>query len=240
MKNIHKIAVLAVLILGGMAVLWGSGCSSTPSNPSTPTATPTATVVFNWAYPEIYTTNNYPAAYIQLQVNGSPVTDAAVTLSGSFVGSPVTAAYQTTINHSGQLYANYQFQSFTYTAGQTYIMATTDLGATASATVVAPGGVSLSLDSNGAVTLADAAIPGNSNFIVVDDSGGTTTTLSLTNVTFPVTIAPPPSTVYPGGSGTIYDVDVRSQYKTNTASNATVALGSIYLWEEKDQPVTIP
>lgn len=232
------------VILSGIAMLsvsmliLGPGCGSSPSSPSGPT--PTATVSISWAYPEVYTTNNYPNGYIQLQVNGSPVTNAAVTLTGSFAGAPVTGVYQAPITHSTQVYASYQFQSFTYTAGQTYIITTTALGKTASATLTAPGNVSMSLDANGAVTLATAALPGNHNFVVVGDSGGTTTTLSLTNTTFPVTLAPPTSSVYPGGSGTIYEVDVRSEYDTTTATNATVDFGAIELWEEKDQPVTIP
>lgn len=229
-----------ILVLFASAVLLGPGCGNSPASPADPTPTPTATVSISWAYPEVYSTNNTASAYIQLQVNGSPVTNAAVTLAGSFAGAPVTAAYQAPITHSTQVYADYQFQSFTYTAGQTYILITTVLGKTASATLTAPGNVSLSLDSNGAVTLADAGFPGNHNFVVVDDSGGTTTTLSLTNTTFPVTLAPPTSSVYPGGSGTVYEVDVRSQYNTTTATNATVDFGAIELWEEKDQPVTIP
>ncbi len=218
------------------------GCKDAVPHPWPQRATlpPTPTVVFNWAYPEIYTTNNSPSAYIQLQVNGSPVTNAAVTLSGSFAGAPVTAVYQSAITHSGQVYADYQFQTFTYTAGQTYIISTTALGSTAAVTVTAPGNVVLSLDANGAVTLADAGLPGGKGFVVVEDNPYTTTTLNLSNPAFPVTLAPPTSSVYPGGSGTVYDVDVRTEHDSTTATNATVAYGSIELWEEKDQPVTIP
>ncbi len=272
MNNNHKAAVLGIVLVGGLAILSGQGCGSSPSSPSnptatpaasstptssptitqtptstatatitsTPTATPTATVAIEWGYVAVDSYLGNPGGSVQLRVNGSPVTDAAVTMAGTFPGAPVTAAYQFPVTLSGQVLANYQFQPFTYSPGQTYILSTTALGKTAAVTATAPGNISMSLDSNGAVTLANAALPGSDNLVLVNGNGGTTTTLYLSNPAFPVTIAPPPSGAYPGGSGSVYTVSVVARYITTTISNATDTLGDVELWEQKNQPVTIP
>ncbi|HVM32287.1 MAG TPA: hypothetical protein VMU88_04070, partial [bacterium] len=197
-----------------------------------------SSVTIAWAYPEIFYNNGNSSAYLQLQVNDSPVTDAAVSLSGNFPGAPVTLAYASPVTHSGNVYASYQVLGFSYVAGDTYIFTSTALGKTASATLSAPGNLTLSADANGAVTLVNAGIPGSDNSISVYDSSGVTNTLYLSNATFPVTIDA--STAYAGISGTIFNLAVNAENDGGTAHNAGVSYGDFEVAAEASRSVTLP
>ncbi|HET9868940.1 MAG TPA: hypothetical protein VFR02_00370, partial [bacterium] len=82
---------------------------------------------------------------------------------------------------------------------------------------------------------------GNDNSVLIDGDGGTTTTLLVTNATFPVTIDPPPSGAYPGTTGDVYEFDAEARtYTTSGIANAGLSFGQAAIWEEYDHSVTLP
>lgn len=214
------------------------GCSSS-SNPSSPAPTPTPTVAIDWAYAEIEGGNTSSSfALLQVRVNGSPVTDAAVSMSGNFTGAPLAASYNAPVTHSGVVFAGYHFPSFNYEVGKNYILSTTALGKTASVTFTAPGNFTFSSDANAAVTEVSWTDPGNHDFVEIYDPVGNSDTFYINYATSPVDITP--ATAYPGSTGSVYNIYARTQYFTTSVANASVTLGEVGIWYEYDQDVTVP
>ncbi|HVM32286.1 MAG TPA: hypothetical protein VMU88_04065 [bacterium] len=198
---------------------------------------PTASTAITWDSPQIYDNNSGSTAHLGLQVNGAPATDVLVVLSGGFPESPVTASYSYPITDGGQAYAFYQFGSFTYTAGATYVLSSKAMGKTASVTLVGPGGITNDLDSNGAVTLVTVSHPGSFNaFYLLDSSYNPISILSPT--TFPVTVNA--GSAYPGASGTVYDVETYLSNSTTLVANGKMGFGQVVAFSQRDQGVTVP
>lgn len=226
----------------GMVFLTQTGCpNNTPATPAAPTPTPT--VLIEWAYAGVqhydYFGSPSVTSFVQLRANGQPVTNAGVTLFGTFPGAPQVLTYLGPATFSGQVFGSYENGSFTYQAGATYILSTTALGKTASVTSVAPGNMTLGLDSNGAVTLVSWAVEGDKDHVIVDETPANVRTFGVTSgdVDSPVTI---PSTAYPGASGSTYQTEIRLGNSTTFVSNALVTFGKFDIWDQKDRGVTIP
>ncbi len=237
MKEIRwMLGTFSLFLAVSLAALFQSGCGG-GSSPSSPGGG-SSSVTIAWAYPEIFDNDGNSSTYLQLQVNDAPVTDVAVSLSGNFPGAPVALAYSNPVTHSGHIYATYQALGFSYVAGDTYIFTSTASGKTASATLTTPGNLTLSSNANGAVTLADAGVPGNENTVSVYDSSGVTNTFYVTNAVFPVTIDA--STAYAGTTGTVFNLTVNAEIEGGTVHNAGLSFGDFNVSAEASQSVTLP
>lgn len=240
MKKRKIAAILAICLSGLPFVFLWTGCSSSPSSPA-PTPTP-AFYVFGYIERDHNgnTGNNNDTDGVDLLVNGQAVTDASVVLDGNFTGAPLTLASLGTGSASGTIYGNYS-SPLTYQAGKTYILSVTSLGLTAGSTIVAPGNISASNDANGATTLASWTDEGNADRVYVDEyAPGSTRTFDTSNTTAdadsPVTIDP--STAYPDGSSSAYDINIRITTKagfTNALSNSNFTIDT---WHQRG--VTLP
>lgn len=119
-----------------------------------PVPTPTATPDIQWPNAEVSWLNDggfgpfsppYQSAQLDLQVNGLPDSTAGVTLSGSGAGGSLPLTYSGPSTVSGLNCSHFQ-TGITYTPGATYILKSTTSAGSVSATIVAPGGISLAPD----------------------------------------------------------------------------------------------
>ena len=244
-----KVLFFVLLFLGALALsLAQSGCSSTPASPAAgPTPTPTVDIV--WAYPSISSAGGVQDAFVQLRVNGSAVTNAAVTLSGTFSGSPVAMPFSSYVTHGSTQYASYENTTFTYQLGAVYTLSTTAMGKTASSSVTAPGGISLLVDAaNGnAVTYVSWTNEGALDHVYIYENsptGGYTydTAASTTNINSPLSL--PDSgggSLYPGGSGSDYSFDAIIRNESAATLNGSVTLSAnLYAEEYAYRVITLP
>lgn len=206
----------------------------TPTATSTFTATSTATPAVYWyqAYLQRYQYGGNPigqTAFLGLQVNGAPLATANVVLTGSNIPTPVTFTYGGNASQGSVTYAGYGANSgWTYQQGQTYTLTTIAMGVTATATLQAPGPLTLLADGTGAVTEATWTVDGNNDSILAIENG-TTSTYSVGDVDAPYPI--PVATAYPNSGGVTYEVQVHNENAT-TGSIAHTVPGSLFWIED--------
>lgn len=261
MKKARKSAVILAGLSFAAAILAGCPSKNSPSNPSsnptstftptiTSTPTVTATVVTDWWAANIQFqdgTSNGSAAYFYIQVNGQPATTAGVTLSSVPAGVSIPLTYTgSTINEGAPgIFADYYANHYTpLQGGQTYVLSSTALGQTASATLVAPGPISLGTDSSNGNAITQVSwthggtTSGSVSVFVNETSPGSTTTFNTSSgvVTSPVNINE--STAYPGGFGSQYLICPSVYNVFNSVSNATL-LNGIVIYDDFCQSVTL-
>ncbi len=233
------------------AALFLSWACSGPS-PSSPgvteqdkaTATPTVTVTatptssIDWETAAISRGSVSAQAYVYLAVNSTADLTAAVTLSGSFSGSPV--ALITDGNDypiSGKDYALYEATGFSYQPGQSYTITTVTSAGTATATLTAPGNITFApLDTHGAVTQISWSVAGDYNYVSVQElTPSSQYNLNLNwDATSPVVIS---GSVYSGGSASTYDVYAETISQTYEVTGAT-ASSLFQIYENTSKSVT--
>ncbi len=250
MKNFWMIGILLVLGITGIG-LFSSGCGSSPSNPAgtnptptppaaTPTVTSTPTVSFSWYAPYIqlrtFNGTPYKTAEVNLQVNGQPVTNAAVTLTDSTLATAWPLAYSAPETEGGQVYATYNNQTaISYNAGDTYTLTTTDLGQTASCSITLPGGVVTQADSNGAVTEVYCYGGSTREIAIVETNPSSLVTYEV----YPTTASPfsVPVTAYNENTGYSFDVEVYNT--TSVTSIPNISLNGSYFFARQYYDQTI-
>jgi hypothetical protein len=227
-------------VLAGCTVLAALplGCKSqnSPMNPlfqiNTPTHTPTVTATptpaINWYMSGVgrctsiqagvtATPTVYSSAYLDILVNGSPVSTANVYLTGTNLSAPITCPYYG-LSHSGGLdYAHYEtYNSFTYATQETYTLTCEAMGVTTWATQAAPGDISALWDSGGAVTFISWAVDGDSDWMHILDASLSPVTIMWPDLDSPVTLDP--SAPYPAPGQ--YIVEFRARNYTQAVTNA--------------------
>ncbi|HVZ79888.1 MAG TPA: hypothetical protein VHE12_03705 [bacterium] len=237
-----------VLLSAGVILLSGPGCGSSPSSPSGPTPTPTVSIL--WGYPTLDHFTNISnvqsvLAFVYVNVGGQPVTDAAVSLAGTFTGAPVALTYQHPVTFGSLVLGDYENTGLNYEANQTYILTTTAQGKTAAATLIAPGGnITLSADTDGSVTQVSWDHEGSYDLVEVYERspGAVDTFLMGPDVNSPLAVPNSGvSNAYGGGSGASYDVTGQVENRTATVSNASITVGGyFYARDERTVRLTLP
>jgi len=159
-----------------------------------------------------------PVAQLALLVNGAPVTDASVTLSGSFGSVALPYLFNGYFpNETSVNYAVYLAQGgFPYHAGQTYVISAVTSAGLSSVTITAPGG-NVSVSPNGQTATWDHA--GNQDEVTVYNSlnqvfdSADTTADALSPFNIPASVFGPQDT---------YEVDVDVILTSNQVSNAVL------------------
>lgn len=231
--------LFAILVLSGVPFLGGTGCGSSPAGP--------APVSIVWAYPTISHYLGGQFAFVQLRVDNQPLTNAAVTLSGTFTGAPVVLPYSNYVTHGSVVYANYETTTFTYEPNKVYTLSTKAKGKTASGSVTAPGGISVLTNAGGAVTQASWTYDGSADNVDVYENSPTSqatfnTLNSVSDATSPVAIPDNGgSNAYPDGSGSSYSTTTVVKNVTTTISGGTLRSGStLYADDYLISNVTLP
>ena len=223
------------LFLAASLLVFQVSCT-TKSSPTGPVA---GAVTFTWAAPFVLEVNGFPFAEVNLEVNGSPYTGAAVSLS-ALGGGSVPLTYDSRVSLKGRAYSDYDTDNFTYSPGDTYVLSSNVLGTVASVTLVAPGPVAWqTATTGGAITLVTATTQGNFSFLAIQNSNGDAYTLERKNFSFPVTIHPPISATYPAGVS-FFSMDVGAGDTVSSISNATLPYGAVSIYQEKEAGVSIP
>jgi len=208
-----------------------SGPADTATSTFTPTITPTPIAV-RWAGTSISKTNNFGTItqFVQAGVNfgGLAPTTALITLTGSNISTPVTLAYNSTVTNSGIPYATYTQNGtgWTYVAGQTYVINTSYNSTTASATLVAPGNITIAANGSAATW----TVAGNNDEVRVTLAATTTYNNSGT-LSSPYSI---PATAY--ASYGAYTVEVLQDNLANPVPG--IVSGSFDIGEFDYQSVT--
>jgi hypothetical protein len=148
---------LLFFIVSLNTLMVGCGSKNNPATPvaSTPTATPTVSIVWDAPFIEMDSINGTVnlTANMDLQVNGQAVTNAAVSLMDSTAATIWALPYYGPTTLGGQVYAEYyNYNNFAYTPADVYVLTTTALGKTASLSVTLPGSILAIPDGAGAIT----------------------------------------------------------------------------------------
>ena len=151
----------------------GCGGNNNPAAPNNPMPSPTPTPLFSsgiyWKLAQFTHDSRYgTSASLYLEVDGQPVTDATVLLSGPGLSAPVTIPYVFTSTFPEGPFSNYiRSSGLTYVAGGDYTLTTLTTAGTASATLTAPGNFSITPDGS----LITWTVEGNQDSAVVAKDG---------------------------------------------------------------------
>ncbi len=175
-----------------------SPCPWTPSVPYTPTLSPTPFALPSGIYVQgsfghfvgsiLGISFNVNAAFVDLAVNQSPVSDAGITLSWTGGSAPLT--YSGSVTNNGYTLASYS-GGIGMTAGQSYSLKIVTTAGTVTGSGVYPGNLNVAPDGSSFSWTGG----GNYNEIIVSDSNSYTTFLDgPASMSSPFNI---PSTAYP-------------------------------------------
>jgi hypothetical protein len=204
------------------------GSSTSPDPFLLPTRTPTPTPSLYWQNGmvgggtivqagAIATPTVVCFAGLDLLVNGTPNPTANVYLTGTNLSAPLTLPYYGLSQSGGLDYAHYEtYNSFTYATNETYTLTCEAMGVTTWATQTAPGDITASWDSDGAVTYISWAVEGNDDWMHILDASLNPVTILWPDLGSPLTLDP--STPYPS-PGQYIIVFISSNY-TQAVTNA--------------------
>jgi hypothetical protein len=169
-----------------------------------------------------------------LAVDNQPVTNALVILTSPALSGPTTLNYLLTSAGTAEYLVN---TGLVYAPGQPYTMTCSYGGATASAALTAPGGITHSLDGTGAVTLSSWSASGNLAGVYVNQQSPFLQTFNVSGVlSSPITIDP--AVAYPNSGGYSYEVVTYVQDWSNTVVNGAVPGSSYGIQDQAEVFVT--
>ena len=181
----------------------------------TVTATPTATSVLQVWDGLVESSSGTGYSNLQLEANGLPVTNAAVTLTGPGTSLPIP--YTGNVSYGATVVGNYSAGGFSYQAGQTYVISSQSSYGSGSISFYTPGGgVSVSPDGRNAYW----NVEGNGDDVAVSYLGSGIYDYHnySINANSPFSV---PSTVYGSSSGS-FTVLVRLDNNNTQVANLSI------------------
>jgi hypothetical protein len=189
-----------------------------------------------WSFASIQAGSDFGVPYqyanLTLQVTDQPVTDATIYLNGTGFSSPITLSFTAATTQGNQVYSRYDcLVGFNYQPGNSYSLTSeTSLG-TASATLIAPGNISIASDGS-QISWTISGTETDAQVYDGPDASGTKIYYSTTSLPSPFNL---PNSLFsnPG----IYSVSVQVVNTTNSIPGA--AGGALFVADILSQNVTI-